>query len=100
MARLFSRDDRGLGKSLIVISVSRSIKIGLIGAGSIGSIVARALDRMKEVESFYIFDRSTERAASLDLLPGASLLTRSMTFYRTRILSWKRHLRRPSGRSR
>ena len=41
------------------------MKIGLIGAGSIGSLLGKAVDQMEDVEKLYIMDRSRQRARTL-----------------------------------
>lgn len=41
------------------------MKIGLIGCGAIGRIIAIAIDRTEDVEAIFLFDRSEEGARSL-----------------------------------
>ena len=41
------------------------MKISLVGTGSIGSMLAKAIEQMKDVEKLYIMDRSIERAKAL-----------------------------------
>lgn len=41
------------------------MRIGLIGAGAIGRIIANAMDRTESIGSIFLYDRSEERARSL-----------------------------------
>jgi aspartate dehydrogenase len=44
------------------------MKLGIIGCGAIGSDVAKAADKMKEIEKIYLFDINKEAAEKLGLL--------------------------------
>jgi aspartate dehydrogenase len=44
------------------------MKLGIIGCGAIGSDVAKAADKMKDIEKIYLFDINKEAAEKLGLL--------------------------------
>ena len=41
------------------------MKLGIIGCGAIGSDVAKAADKMKEIEQLYLFDINKTAAEKL-----------------------------------
>ena len=42
-----------------------SLRIGLVGCGAIGRVIAIAMDRTEDIEAIFLFDRSEEQARAL-----------------------------------